>query len=169
MFAFLLRGTQRGYVALFFVFLTHGFAQTNPNSDRAIPGTGQTVGDLTAAGYSQEEIDSLLSEEIVPGGGTTIAYAMKKGWSDDDVAYLISKAESENPVHPNLLDGTLSARGDLEAEAGPHTSFFRRPSVLDPYFAWKAEIRRKYLFSFGDHPFLLLASLLHRTIQAAAS
>jgi len=35
------------------------------------------------------------------------------------VAYLISKAESENRVHPNLLVGTVSARGDLEAEEGP--------------------------------------------------
>jgi hypothetical protein len=53
MIALLLRGTQRGYVALFFcsVFLAHGFAQTKPNSDRAIPGTGQTIGDLTAAGW----------------------------------------------------------------------------------------------------------------------
>jgi len=66
-----------------------------------------------------------------------------------DVAYLISEAESENPVHPDLLDGTLSALVDLEAEEGPHTSFLRRPSVLDLYFAWKAEIRRQYLFSFG--------------------
>ena len=166
MIAALLQGTQRGCVALFFcsVLLAHGFAQTNPKSDREIPGTGQAVGDLTAAGYSQEEIDSLLSEEIVPGGGTTVAYAMEEGWSDDDVAYLISEAESENPVHPDLLDGTLSALGDLEAEEGPHTSFLRRPSVLDPYFAWKAEIRRQYLFSFGGSWGVLWQNYTHSRI-----
>jgi porin len=125
----------------------HSARSQDPNVE--VPGTGHTLGELKALGYTQEEVDALLNQPLVPDGGTTVAYAMDEGWSDDDVAYLLDKAASEDPKHPDLLDGTLSALGDLESEEGPHTSFFRRPSALDPYFAWKAEIRRKYLLTFG--------------------
>lgn len=55
---------------------------------------------------------------------------------------------SEKPGHPDLLDGTLSAGGDLVEDEAPHTSFFRRPTALDPYFAWKRKIREEYGLSF---------------------
>jgi porin len=50
---------------------------------------------------------------------------------------------------PLLLDGTLSAGGDLLEEETPHTGFFRLPTALDDWFAWKAQMRRDYGFSIG--------------------
>ncbi|KXU82545.1 hypothetical protein CI15_34055 [Paraburkholderia monticola] len=53
------------------------------------------------------------------------------------------------PLYPDLLDGTLSAGGDLLDDETPQRGFFRAPTMLDPWFAWKRELREKYGFSFG--------------------
>lgn len=55
-------------------------------------------------------------------------------------------AETE---YPDLLDGTLSAGGDLAEDDAPHTSFFRRPTALDPWFAWKGNLRREHGLGIG--------------------
>jgi porin len=59
------------------------------------------------------------------------------------------QTKPEKPEPPDLLDGTLSAEGDLEEDYAPHTSFFRMPTMLDDWFAWKGKIKEKYGFSFG--------------------
>ena len=58
-------------------------------------------------------------------------------------------AGSDKATSPDLLDGTLSAGGDLEEDEAPRTGFFRRPTALDPYFAWKRAIRERYGLGFG--------------------
>jgi hypothetical protein len=58
-------------------------------------------------------------------------------------------AVSDKATSPDLLDGTLSAGGDLEEDEAPRTGFFRRPTALDPYFAWKRAIRERYGLAFG--------------------
>jgi hypothetical protein len=57
--------------------------------------------------------------------------------------------KAEAPVFPDRLDGTLSAGGDLDEDYEPHTGLFRFPTVLDPYFAFKAKLRREYGIAFG--------------------
>ena len=117
-----------------------------PSPEKEIPGTGQTIGDLTTAGYSQEEINELLSQEVVPGSGITIADAMREGWSDTDVGNYIATSE---PAYSDLLDASMSVEGELQVDNAPKSSFFRRDTVFDPWFAWKGEVRRKYGFNFG--------------------
>ena len=50
-----------------------------------------------------------------------------------------------NPAdaHPDLLDGTLSAKGDLEEDEKPKRSFFRFPTALEPWFAAKKELTER--------------------------
>ena len=47
------------------------------------------------------------------------------------------------------MEGTLSAGGDLEDDYAPRTGLFRFPTVLDPYNAFKAQLRRDYGIVFG--------------------
>ena len=56
---------------------------------------------------------------------------------------------SESEEHPDLLDGTLSGLGDLEADEKPKRGFLRLPTALDPWFAFKQGLRDKYGFSIG--------------------
>lgn len=51
--------------------------------------------------------------------------------------------------YPDLLDGTLSAKGDLEEDEAPKSGHLRLPTLLDPWFAYKAMIREKYGISIG--------------------
>ena len=92
-----------------------------PSPEKEIPGTGQTIGDLTTAGYSQEEINELLSQEVVPDSGITIADAMREGWSDTDVGNYIATSE---PEYPDLLDASMSVEGELQVDNAPKSSFF---------------------------------------------
>jgi porin len=50
---------------------------------------------------------------------------------------------------PNLLDGALSAGGDLDEEERTTTGLFRRPTAMDPWFAWKRDLRRDYGLNIG--------------------
>ena len=69
-------------------------------------------------------------------------------------------AGSDEATSPDLLDGTLSAGGDLEEDEAPRTGFFRRPTALDPYFEWKRAIRERYGLGFGGSWGVLLAEHL---------
>jgi carbohydrate-selective porin OprB len=55
-------------------------------------------------------------------------------------------------LYPDLLDSTLSVEGDLmddESTESTRSGFFRRPTALDPWFAWKRMLRENYGFTFG--------------------
>jgi porin len=56
---------------------------------------------------------------------------------------------------PDLLDGTLSADGDLDEDDRTHSGFFRRLTAMDPWFAWKGELRRNYGFNIGGSMMVL--------------
>ena len=58
-------------------------------------------------------------------------------------------AKVQKPYYPDLLDGTMSAGGDLEEENEPTSSFFRRDTSLSPWFAWKQQFRQDTGISFG--------------------
>ncbi len=51
--------------------------------------------------------------------------------------------------YPLLLDGTLSGDGDLKEDNAPHSGLLRFPSVMDPWDAFKADVRAKTGISFG--------------------
>jgi porin len=53
----------------------------------------------------------------------------------------------ETKYPPDLLDGTLSALGDLEEDDSPHTSRFR--TALENWFAWKQKLQKEHGFSFS--------------------
>ena len=60
------------------------------------------------------------------------------------------QTKTEESVYPDLLDGTLSAAGDLEEENSPHTSdtsFLR--NALESYFDWKESVKEQYGFSYA--------------------
>ena len=52
-------------------------------------------------------------------------------------------------AYPDLLDGTMGVVGDLAEDDAPHTSFFRRPTLLEPWFEWKANLRREHGLAIG--------------------
>jgi porin len=56
---------------------------------------------------------------------------------------------------PNRLDGALSAGGDLALEERPETGFFRRMTAMDPWFAWKKDLRRDYGLRLGGSTMVL--------------
>jgi porin len=118
-----------------------------------IPGTKQTVDDLTAASYFKDEINTLLNQ----------LDEMDRGWLDTDTGDVGSSQTSQTPQasaqpppaqpaeleHPDLIDGTMSVEGDLADDNAPQTSFFRRQTRLDRWFAWKRKVQENHGFSFG--------------------
>lgn len=50
---------------------------------------------------------------------------------------------------PHLIDGTLSAGGDLHEESRPTLGYFRRLTAMDPWFDWKKDVLRDYGLKFG--------------------
>ena len=56
---------------------------------------------------------------------------------------------SDKIAFPDLLDGTLSAGGDLDEDERPQSGFFRRPTAMDPWFAWKTQFRQDYGLNIG--------------------
>jgi porin len=50
---------------------------------------------------------------------------------------------------PDILDGTLSVGGGLQDDEAPRTSFFRRPTSLDRWFAWKRQLQENHGLNFG--------------------
>lgn len=69
-----------------------------------------------------------------------------------------AKPLAEPYLYPDLLSGTLSADGDLMEDNEPHSGHFRRPTALDPWFAWKAKIRQETGLSFGGSWMMLWQS-----------
>lgn len=53
--------------------------------------------------------------------------------------------------YPDLHLGTLGVFGDLKDDAAARTSFFRRPTVLQPWFDWKSNLRREHGLSIGGY------------------
>lgn len=51
--------------------------------------------------------------------------------------------------YPLLLDGTLSGGGDLKEDNAPHSGLFRFPTAMEPWDAFKANIREKTGITFG--------------------
>lgn len=51
--------------------------------------------------------------------------------------------------YPDLQHGTMGVVGDLKDDAAAHDSFLRRPSMLQPWFEWKSNLRREQGFSIG--------------------
>ncbi|MFO1210704.1 MAG: carbohydrate porin [Amaricoccus sp.] len=51
--------------------------------------------------------------------------------------------------YPSLLDGTLSGQGDLEADEALHSGWFRFPTIMDPWDAFKADVAAKTGIVFG--------------------
>lgn len=57
--------------------------------------------------------------------------------------------EGDGYLYPNLLDGTLSVQGDLEEDEATHSSRFRRPTLMDGWFAWKSNLRAEHGLTIG--------------------
>ena len=55
----------------------------------------------------------------------------------------------DDRTYPDVLDGTLSAGGDLEEDETPKRGFFRFPTALDPWFTFKERIRNDLGISIG--------------------
>jgi porin len=96
----------------------------------------------------------LLSCSLLSGNGPAlaadpvVAQASPATAADAKPAKALPDA-ADKVTYPDLLDGTLSAGGDLDEEVRPHSGLFRRPTAMDPYFAWKQQLRQDYGFSFG--------------------
>jgi len=131
-----------------------GSAQEQPSwkawkTEIEIPGTKQTIEDLTAASYFKEEIYTLLNQ----------LDDMDRGWADNEGGDFDLNQTSQppqtsptpptEPEHPDLLDGTMSVEGDLADDNAPQTSFFRRQTMLDRWFAWKRKVQENHGFNFG--------------------
>jgi porin len=58
-------------------------------------------------------------------------------------------AAADKYIPPDLLDGSLSVLGDLMEDEAPQTSFFRRPTAFEPWFAWKQRLREETGLNFG--------------------
>ena len=69
--------------------------------------------------------------------------------SADLSAQTVSADQEFDEKYPDLLDGTLSASGELEEEETPGSGLFRFPTLLDPWFTYKAMLRDRYGFSIG--------------------
>ena len=58
-------------------------------------------------------------------------------------------SDPDEGQYPLLLDGTLSGGGDLKEDNSPHSGLFRFPTLLDPWEAFKANVREKTGITFG--------------------
>ena len=55
----------------------------------------------------------------------------------------------EDGQYPDLLDGTLSAEGDLEDDEAPRSAHFRFPTSLGPWLAFKEAVQESTGITFG--------------------
>jgi porin len=60
-----------------------------------------------------------------------------------------TSTSDEDETYPDLLDGTLSAEGDLEDDNAPKRGFFRFPTTLGPWLELKNNIRDNYGITIG--------------------
>jgi porin len=124
MTACLLRALIRGPFALLFIslLLSQAFAESLPG-----PAMGPVSVDVTNVSAAKDQQPATNSQQQ-------------------------PQTKQEEPRHPDLLDGTLSAEGDLEQDYeddNSSTSLFHLPTLLTNWFAWKESIKEKYGISFG--------------------
>lgn len=55
----------------------------------------------------------------------------------------------ENPAYPTLLDGTLGGQGDLAEDEALHSGWLRFPTVMEPWDAFKADVKARTGIAFG--------------------
>jgi porin len=102
----------------------------------------------TALVFAGGMTDAALAQTL-PTSGTDPATAQTSPVPATQSQGQSASSTSTPSAYPDLLDGTLSALGDLEEEEASHSSFLRMPTVLDPWFAWKRMLREQYGFTFG--------------------
>jgi porin len=126
------------------------------NVAREIPDGRPVIGNLTAEEYFRHEALLLVSQKMV-ASGMSLDDAMRQGWGDSEIAFGAGQASGQTaqtqappePEHPDLLGGSLSVEGDLKDDNAPQTSFFRRKTALDRWFAWKRKVNENHGFNFG--------------------
>ena len=85
---------------------------------------------------------------VSPVGVNAVAESPAQGQQPATTAQ--QQTKSEEPTYPDLLDGTLSALGDVEEDNSPHTSdtsFLR--TALENYFDWKKKLEEERGFRFS--------------------
>ncbi|MDT1064635.1 carbohydrate porin [Paracoccus sp. CPCC 101403] len=80
--------------------------------------------------------------------GATTGISNKAGAQDAPISPLASSEEYEE-AYPDLLDGTLSAGGDLADDAIPKRGFFRFETNLGPWFQFKKNLQEEYGLTIG--------------------
>ncbi|HEY2858125.1 MAG TPA: hypothetical protein VGJ21_06895, partial [Terracidiphilus sp.] len=103
-----------------------------------IPRDQTMVSQLTSDGILGTGFIALCS--FIIGFAPATALAQPRGSAST------SNAQSAPPPedHPDLLDGTLSGKGDQEADDQPTQPWLRAPTALAPWFAFKRELMENY-------------------------
>lgn len=57
--------------------------------------------------------------------------------------------DDQDDAHPDLLDTTLSPKGDLEDDDKPKRGFLRLPTALAPWFEFKEQLAKKHGLLIG--------------------
>jgi len=79
----------------------------------------------------------------------TILFIALLGAQAHAIAAESAAKPTEPQAYPDLLDGTMGVVGDLVDDDAPRTSAFRRPTMLEPWFEWKANLRREQGLAIG--------------------
>jgi len=79
----------------------------------------------------------------------TILFIALLGAQAHAIAAESAAKPTEPQAYPDLLDGTMGVVGDLVDDDAPRTSAFRRPTMLEPWFEWKANLRREHGLAIG--------------------
>ena len=80
---------------------------------------------------------------------TTGALLFATGLANAQAQDVETLSDPDEGQYPLLLDGTLSGGGDLKEDNSPHSGLFRFPTLLDPWEAFKANVREKTGITFG--------------------
>jgi carbohydrate-selective porin OprB len=79
---------------------------------------------------------------------TLAAAALATGTAAQGQTYE-TPSDPDEGQYPLLLDGTLSADGDLKEDNAPHSGLFRFPSLMDPWDGFKAKVHERTGITFG--------------------
>lgn len=90
-----------------------------------------------------------LSALLVPQASALEAAADSPGQSQPSPTGAHDKAKTEEPRYPDLLDGSLSALGDLEGDYSSEKEKSRFAIGLENYFAWKQRLADESGFAFS--------------------
>lgn len=66
--------------------------------DTSISGTGHTIGELAAIGWTANDLQSLLNQPILPGSSYTVGRATDMGWSDADIGAFVQSGGDTVPA-----------------------------------------------------------------------